>query len=33
MIPIAPYQNGHYNPYPLYTIEARDEARAASFWP
>ena len=24
MVPVAPYENGHYNPYPLFTIEARD---------
>lgn len=26
MIPVVPYQNGHYNPLPLYTIEAKDSA-------
>ena len=26
LIPVVPYQNGEYNPYPLYTLEARDEA-------
>jgi len=25
LIPVVPYQNGRYNPYPLYTIEARDQ--------
>ncbi|PIE75756.1 cytochrome C, partial [bacterium DOLJORAL78_65_58] len=24
MVPVAPYENGHYNPYPLFTIEAKD---------
>ncbi len=24
MVPVVPYQGEHYNPYPLYTIEARD---------
>jgi len=24
LIPVAPYQDGRFNPYPLYTIEARD---------
>jgi len=26
LIPVVPYQNGRYNPYPLYTVEARDVA-------
>lgn len=26
MVPVAPYRDGHYNPYPLFTIEARDTA-------
>jgi len=26
MVPVAPYQNGHYNPYPLFTVQAVDEA-------
>jgi hypothetical protein len=26
MVPAAPYHDGRYNPYPLFTIEARDEA-------
>lgn len=25
LIPVVPYQNGHYNPYPVYTIEAKNE--------
>ncbi len=24
LVPVTPYQDGEYNPYPLYTIEARD---------
>lgn len=24
MVPITPYQDGHYNPFPIYTIEAKD---------
>ena len=24
MVPVAPYQNGHYNPFPLFTIEAKN---------
>ncbi len=24
LIPVVPYQNGRYNPYPLFTVEARD---------
>ncbi len=25
MIPVAPYENGQYNPFPLFTIEAVDD--------
>ena len=26
LVPVVPYQDGRYNPYPLFTIEARDAA-------
>ncbi len=29
MVPEVPYQNGHFNPYPLFTIEAHDAATHA----
>ncbi|PIE59810.1 MAG: cytochrome C [Desulfobulbus propionicus] len=25
LVPVVPYQHGRYNPYPIYTIEARDK--------
>ena len=29
MVPVVPYQDGHYNPYPLFTVEARDSESGA----